>query len=137
MMNTLLRGKQSAASLRIILETEYYTKENPTFEEIEQAIGEMLEDPDDFIVLERYPLLKGCVYLQAAPVLDTQKELGYVAEIRLQRGEAFQHYRFHTVSVQDIINIFADFYIAQQLPPVEEWEDVTAEFEGQADRNAF
>lgn len=129
-MDTISRNAQESTSLRIILDTNHYRKENPAFEDIEQAIREMLVDTDNFVVVERYPLLKGCVYLQAAPVLDAQKGLEYLAEVRIQKGETFQHYRFHTLSIREIIDIFADFYIAQQLPSVDEWEDVTAEFEG-------
>lgn len=119
-----------SSRLKIILNTNFQRKEFPSFEEIEEAIHSLCGNKESFLVLERYPLLQGCVYLQAAlPSPDYDDGLGYLVELRHKEGEVYRQYRLRTHSVQEVTDIFADFYIAEQLPPLDSWQDVTQEFE--------
>ena len=120
----------SSTKLKIILNTNDQRKEYPSFEEIEDAIRNLPGDQTSFLVLERYPFLHGCVYLQAAyPAPEYDDELGYLVELRHREGEVYRQFRLRTHDLQEVIGIFADFYIAEQLPDLDSWEDVTQEFE--------
>ena len=111
-----------SSRLKIILNTNFQRKEFPSFEEIEEAIHSLCGNKESFLVLERYPLA-------ALPSPDYDDGLGYLVELRHKEGEVYRQYRLRTHSVQEVTDIFADFYIAEQLPPLDSWQDVTQEFE--------
>ena len=115
----------------LLLNVSGRRKAFPTFEDIEEGLRGLTDSPDSFLVYKRFPILNGCIYLQSAlPAKGYDDGLGYLVEIRLSKNEGFHQYRMRTTSIDEVIGIFADFYIMEQLPDVTAWEEIPALFEG-------
>ncbi|WP_338552825.1 hypothetical protein [Paenibacillus sp. KS-LC4] len=83
---------------------------------------------EDFIVLEPSLPLEDSIYLQAATGgegLDS-----YIVEVRFVfADESFKHYDYKTTDKGEIIRMFLEYWGAQRLPDLSQWNDITSTFE--------
>ena len=84
---------------------------------------------DNFVVLSPEPAIAGSIYLQSALISDPGQAKRYVIETRLvSDDQAFRHYSHETDSLDEVQQIFAEYFLHQQLPPLADWTDITQQF---------
>ncbi|WP_411349547.1 hypothetical protein [Paenibacillus sp. WLX2291] len=116
------------STLRYTLESNGTTYENDSLNG--SLFVELITNLElqDYIVLEPSEPLQGSIYMQTAAL---QEQGQMVAEIRLhdaQTKRGFRHYSYTTADPSVIIQYFLDYWGRQQLPNLEDWQDITDEF---------
>ncbi|SFF28919.1 hypothetical protein SAMN04487969_12348 [Paenibacillus algorifonticola] len=82
---------------------------------------------EDFIVLEPSLPLEDSIYLQAAT--EGEGLGGIIVEIRfVYADESFKHYDYKTTDKGEVIRMFLEYWGAQKLPDLSQWNDVTSTF---------
>ena len=109
----------------VILNVNGLRKAFPSFEDIEDGLRGLTKSPNSFLVYKRYPIIHGCAYIQAAlPAVEYDDNKGYVVEARLLKNGNFHQYRLRTHSIEEVIAVFSDFYICEQIPDVSCWQEI-------------
>ncbi|WP_341279296.1 hypothetical protein [Paenibacillus sp. FSL H8-0537] len=82
---------------------------------------------EDFIVLEPSMPLENSIYLQAAT--EGEGMSGFVVEIRfVYADDSFKHYDYKTTDKGEIVRMFLEYWGAQKLPDLSQWNDITSTF---------
>jgi hypothetical protein len=113
------------STLRYKLESNGTTYENESLNA--SVFVDLISDLElhDFVVLQPSELVEGSMYLQAASLEEPGK---MVVETRLQEGESgFKHYSYTTADKTKVIQWFLDYWGKQELPKLEDWQDITHE----------
>ncbi|WP_434752387.1 hypothetical protein [Paenibacillus amylolyticus] len=113
------------STLRYKLESNGTTYENESLNA--SVFVDLITDLElhDFVVLQPSDLVEGSMYLQAASLEEPGQ---MVVETRLQEGEdGFRHYSYTTADTTKVIQWFLDYWGKQELPKLEEWQDITHE----------
>jgi hypothetical protein len=106
-----------------------YNVFNPSPEEIEQFIDELIPVKYHFVILSSENKLND--YIQTLAESDgSEKEIKYLVEIHFEYGsklgEDFKHYQYSTTNLSELKKMFR-MYALDVLPDITEWKDITAD----------
>lgn len=109
-------GEHRARALVFDLSTNSREVPRCGFADVVLAVGEMLADPGEFVVLSPREPIRGAQFLQAA-----RYPRGVVVEVSLQQGEGQQMLRRLIPYGQEggVKDLFVDFLQWGRLPPLE------------------
>jgi hypothetical protein len=102
---------------------------DPSPEEIERAIDELLPLKDFFVILTSEYKLNEFIQTRATDK-GVETEIEYVIEIHFEYGsklgEVFKHYQKYTTDIVELKKMFRMFALGE-LPDITGWKDITAE----------
>ena len=103
--------------------------QNPSPEEIEQAIDCLIPVMDQFVILEPELPVGNCAYIQTLIVKDKSPEIKYTLEARFEYSDKFTHLQRFVTDGDELKKIFRMFAHGV-VPNTDGWTDMTAEFIG-------
>ena len=117
---------------------KFYLRPASTYEVITNIDREVIEDEvleledytENALMLEPEIPIKQCDFIQAyypEPEYDDGTGYRVLVSILSEDNNTNRLYRYKTLDVREVINIFLDYFEKQQIPDVTTWEDMTDE----------
>lgn len=99
-----------------------HSERHLTIEILKEAIYNLSDDAESYIILEPKVPIHNSIYLQAI-----RQGNNYITEIRLVFGCAnnYKHYSKIMSNPEELFSVFSDYYLRNQLPPIKNWTDET------------
>ncbi|NDW10808.1 hypothetical protein [Dysgonomonas sp. 520] len=99
---------------------------------LREAIFELVDESDSFIVLEPKKPISDSIYLQAV-----HQEGIYIAEIRFVYGseDNYKHYSKSFTTKEELLEVFAQYYEEEKVPDIRTWHDDTVSFSEESDED--
>lgn len=93
-----------------------------TIDSLKEAVYNLKDDTDSFIILEPKIPINNSIYLQAI-----RQGNSYIAETRLVFGSAdnYKHYSKTIATPEELFSVFAQYYEKKQLPEIKNWTNET------------
>ena len=104
---------------------EHWDIYNPSPEDIDKAIDELIPVKFFFVILENDEPIQNCAYIQTLITDDSTLDLRYLLEVRFVYESHFLHYQTVTTNADDLKKTFRMFALGV-IPNVEGWTDITA-----------
>lgn len=118
---------KAGLTYKLITDHAEFKKEEINTSLITDIIYGFEPEYEDFIVLEPSFPLENSIYLQAAT--EGEGISGFVVEIRfVYADDSFKHYDYKTTDKGEIVRMFLEYWGAQKLPDLSQWNDITSTF---------
>ena len=87
----------------------------------------------DFMTLRPSILIEGSSFIQVgSPDAKTNNKM--TVEIGFPKADGVDLYRYYTDSKEEVLQIFKDYYLKQEIPNHKKWEDVSIELKRRSRR---
>ena len=110
------------------LETNGYYYEDGLFsiELMKDILGYFSHDKWDFMTLSPNVLIKGSSFIQVgSPDAKTNNKM--TVEIGFPKSNGVELYRYYTDNKEEVLQIFKDYYLKQEIPNYKKWNNVSKE----------
>ena len=116
----------------IYCDNEKETIKNPSPEEIETAIDNLIPVIYRFVILKSEEPVQNCIFIQTLIVRNKAPELKYTVEVRFQYEDSFKQLQQYTTDVNELKKMFRMFALGI-IPDTADWNDITEELIKQAE----
>ena len=103
-----------------------WKKNDPSPEQIDKAIDELLPIQDDFVVLVNTEPINNCKYVQTLITSDNAPEINYQIETRFVYENHFSHYQIFIINEIEVKRMFRMFALGI-IPNIDGWSNITAD----------
>ena len=132
----LQRGRQKAANEPTYkLETNGYYYEDGLFsiELMKDILKHFSPNEWDFMTLSSSIPIKGSSFIQVGSP-DAKTDNKMTVEIGFPKSDGVELYRYYTDDKEEVLQIFKDYYLNQEIPNYKKWKNVSEELKQRRSR---
>jgi hypothetical protein len=106
---------------------------DPSPEEIEQALDELLAALDYYVILEPSSPISNVAYIQTVIKVDDKPIVEYLVELSMETDDGSVWYRKYIEDANEVKKLFRMFAL-EVTPDITGWEDVTEDVKAQIEK---
>jgi len=132
----LQRPRQKAANeptYKLEINEYYYNDGLFSIELINNTIKSFTPNDWEFMTLSTNIPIKGSSFIQVGSP-DAKTDYKMTVEIGFPKSKGVELYRYYTDNKEEVLQIFKDYYLKQEIPNYKKWKNVTKELKNRRTR---